>query len=405
LPNKPPAPRVSAGANALARNMASEGISTEVTPPDGEAALSANRIAALDYARFFAAMMVLAYHWTYSGISLGRVTSIELIEPVAAVSRFGLLGVDLFFLISGYVIFYSAQGRTAGRFAAARVVRLYPLFWVCLILTTLVCNTLGARAYHVSWQALLANLTMLAPVFGYRHADWVYWTLVLELSFYAAVTLLLLLRLGGRLGAVISVWPFVMLGASAAGLGHLPLLGGYYFLFAAGALFAHLRESKRAWLSVPLIVCVVMSIRRVAQRWPVFDDGQVSVAGLVGVTLMSAFFLFFLALNTPAVRKLRLPMSRILGAVSYPTYLLHAVIGYIVLQHVATDANKVAVWIIMLATVLAASWALHHLVERRMGPLWRRLGASTVGRGVEFLESVVHRQRSAPSGRTKISGQ
>jgi peptidoglycan/LPS O-acetylase OafA/YrhL len=49
-------------------------------------------------------------------------------------ARYGFLGVPIFFIISGYVIAYSAE-RTAAAFAIARVSRIYPTFLFCMTLT------------------------------------------------------------------------------------------------------------------------------------------------------------------------------------------------------------------------------------------------------------------------------
>jgi peptidoglycan/LPS O-acetylase OafA/YrhL len=148
-----------------------------------------------------------------------------------------------------------------------------------------------------------------------------------------------------------------------------------------------------------------MALRRVSHRWPLLLDGQVNPDGLVGAGLILAFFAFMASLNFDGVRSLKLPLSRLLGAISYPIYLLHALIGYIIIARVATDANKVAVWGALLVTVLVVSWALHEIVEVRMGPVWRRLGAATVGRGVGLLERAVGPKTSPAARGSRSDGQ
>lgn len=52
-----------------------------------------------------------------------------------AAARFGYLGVDLFFLIGGFVIMMSAAHGTAQAFTASRAGRLLPAFWICCTAT------------------------------------------------------------------------------------------------------------------------------------------------------------------------------------------------------------------------------------------------------------------------------
>lgn len=102
------------------------------------------RVEIVDYYRLFAALSVVAFHYLYNGINNGKVDSIEH-EPIAEIARWGYLGVDLFFVISGYVIIASVDGKDARRFAVGRALRLYPAFWVALIITTLFALVLGGE--------------------------------------------------------------------------------------------------------------------------------------------------------------------------------------------------------------------------------------------------------------------
>lgn len=70
------------------------------------------RMELLDYGRFFAAISVVAYHYSFNGIKGGKITSIDVVSPIAeSVFKYGYLGVDFFFIISGYVIFFLSLTR------------------------------------------------------------------------------------------------------------------------------------------------------------------------------------------------------------------------------------------------------------------------------------------------------
>ena len=75
----------------------------------------AERLPALDLLRFFAAAAVMVYHYTYYFAESGGPE----LSALEAVTRHGYLGVELFFMISGFVILWSASNRTAKKFVRA----------------------------------------------------------------------------------------------------------------------------------------------------------------------------------------------------------------------------------------------------------------------------------------------
>ena len=146
--------------------------------------MSRTRVPELDLLRFTAAAAVVVFHFY---VLLPGSTAFQ--QAIAGVSRFGFLGVPLFFMISGFVILWTAFNRGPGQFALARFCRLFPSYWVCVLITSAV---LGAAGGAPSWRQILANLTMCQHLFGYDSVDEVYWTLFIELKFYALVFMLLL---------------------------------------------------------------------------------------------------------------------------------------------------------------------------------------------------------------------
>src|SRR4051812_29624865 len=96
----------------------------------------AGRLRELDLLRFVAAAAVMLHHFT--GVPApewpgGNARSI--CPGLGEVTRFGFLGVELFFLISGFVILMSAWARRVGDFAVSRFVRLFPAYWVSVLLS------------------------------------------------------------------------------------------------------------------------------------------------------------------------------------------------------------------------------------------------------------------------------
>ena len=150
------------------------------------------RLQLLDYGRFAAAFSVLLYHYTFNGFRNGKISSIGPVDFITYVTHFGKIGVEFFFIISGYVIYYSAQNKTPGEFAFSRIKRLYPAFWFAVFFTSLFAFLWGrGTVMEVSAPQILANLTMVPELFGYKNVDGAYWTLVYELKFYLLVFLVL----------------------------------------------------------------------------------------------------------------------------------------------------------------------------------------------------------------------
>src|ERR1019366_5159909 len=100
-----------------------------------------DRLYEIDLLRITAALAVVLYHYTFSGYA-GHLTSIAF-PALSHVTRYGYLGVDMFFTISGFVVLLSAWGRRPHEFVISRIVRLYPAYWVAVTITAIVAITLS----------------------------------------------------------------------------------------------------------------------------------------------------------------------------------------------------------------------------------------------------------------------
>src|SRR5215468_7919943 len=147
-----------------------------------------DRVPEIDLLRFCAAAGVAIYHWCYRPVIAGM-PSDTAFGFVQAVSRYGYPGVDLFFIISGFVILWSASRRGAASFIASRFSRLYPTFWACVALTAFVLLLTGRAPPSLDLRAFLLNCTMIPGAIGVAYVDGVYWTLFVELKFYLLVFL------------------------------------------------------------------------------------------------------------------------------------------------------------------------------------------------------------------------
>ena len=169
------------------------------------------RILEIDSLRGIAALLVI---WLHVAEIFNRVPTISANGTgwydILHWIDFGRLGVSIFFAISGFVICASIKGdRATGtkRFAIRRLFRLYPAFWVSIILGILIVWIGQNRSIDAS--LILANWTMIPALLGEQPILGLYWTLELELVFYALVALLFVL---GLLRNVLVVFQLAILG-------------------------------------------------------------------------------------------------------------------------------------------------------------------------------------------------
>jgi peptidoglycan/LPS O-acetylase OafA/YrhL len=221
--------------------------------------------------------------------------------------QLGNAGVILFFLISGYIIPVSLERTTMPRFWLRRVFRLYPLYWCSIILYLMV----GMSTLRLPWH-VLANLTMLQSYLGVAHMSGVYWSLTVELTFYALLTALAFFGLHKATVPLLLLVAGVFLTLVYLGEGWVVDLDLIYLPFCfAGTLWY--RYDTGALTRRTLLCCVlVMALYSVAIPIP----SNWSASWLIGLGSF-AFFHFR--------RHAAWPPSLVwCGVVSYSLYLLHA---------------------------------------------------------------------------------
>ncbi len=162
-----------------------------------------SHLSLLDPLRFAAALGVAIFHqmfWSWAWVSIGvpgfeRSVAADVLYPSAApFTWFGWVGVEIFFVISGFVIANSAAQSTPGAFLLGRALRLYPAVWVCATATFLVLLLFGSGpASELILPYIHAMLMVPKGVTG-QWLDEVYWTLAAETAFYGLVFCAMLTR-------------------------------------------------------------------------------------------------------------------------------------------------------------------------------------------------------------------
>jgi peptidoglycan/LPS O-acetylase OafA/YrhL len=318
----------------------------------------------LDLLRLGASLMVMCAHY-FSGVtahnrqSLAHGAIYRYDSDVERFATLGLLGVDVFFMISGFVIALSAEGRSARDFLVARLARILPAFWLCCLLTFTFIS-LDPAYRMVTAPQLLANMLFVARPMGFEFVDAVYWSLVIELRFYLMVALVIALGLYRHYGWLLLGW----LGAALfEEFGRMPgmlrflLIPQYaHFFIAGGALFMirQRRQSGLAWLL--LIASLALGVVRAQAHLSSVraDLGWAPAA----VVLIAAAILWLAATGRSA--GLGRPWMMVAGALTYPLYLIHEDLGFMFLRHVQVLNSPL--YTTLCAMVLF--FAVAHLIAR-----------------------------------------
>ena len=290
----------------------------------------------------------------------------------------GIVGVMVFFVLSGFVIARSWGGAFpggapieaahVGRFIARRWMRLSPPYYVAIVVAVAV-TVAGAVVRDDGGQApsagsLVAHLLYLQGVVDVEPINAVFWTLAIEMQFYVGFAALvwLVARLDARsvelaqtalvvVAVCSAVWPL-----RGLDLVNQPHLAAYGFAFASGA-FTWWRWQRALDGGVYWVFHAILAV-----AWLRWGDPLVGAVVLTGPLLLAA---------TSGDRMVRWlgqrPLQR-LGAVSYSLYLVHApvvgVVAWLGERALGAGAVPEAVMIVpAVAASLAVAVVLHRQVE------------------------------------------
>lgn len=306
------------------------------------------RCIGLDLLRIFAVILVLARHMHLPVNSFDGWLDV--------VQRGGWIGVDLFFVLSGFLVsgllFSELKNRGTvdiKRFLIRRGFKIYPPFWT-FIFITIFFNALFNQ--DINARALFGELVFLQ---NYTSSLWNHtWSLAVEEHFYFLLAGLLftLIRTGGKTSVKIfpSVFVIVAFGCLALRMATWKIYPEFMFkkhvfpthlridslLF--GALLSylvHFFELEKRISRIPtfLMVFVGLGMLFPAFLWPIEDTLSMSVYGFITLYLGSGL-LVLSANRFPDSRSKTLRLLGYLGAASYSIYLWHM------------PVNKALTWLI-----------------------------------------------------------
>lgn len=333
--------------------------------------MATTRINEIDLVRFIAALAVVFFHFTFRGYAADHMT----IMPypwLTSASKYGYLGVELFFMISGFVILMSAANGSLRDFVISRVVRLYPAFWACCTITFLATLAIGGSSYFASLSQYLVNMTMLSGFIGVPSIDGAYWSLFVELRFYVLVVIILMMGRIHQAQTFILLWLIASVALEVVQIGKLRylLITDYSSFFIAGATY-FIILSKGMTLSRVSIILIswCLSIFQSIHNLREFENHyNTTISAVIVATIITAFFALMMLISLRRTGIFGRTNWYLLGVLTYPLYLLHQNIGFMIFNIAYPVVN---VHILLWSTVflfLTSAYAIHIFIEKPFAP-------------------------------------
>jgi len=328
------------------------------------------RVPLLDLARLIAAAGVMIFHFGFHGGVTHRY--LDAYQPsLGAWSRYGYLGVDVFFVISGFVIAWSARGASAASFAWRRWLRVYPTFLFCVAVTSTVIVLARDPHFQITWRQLLAHVIVDPRRFRLEFIDGAYWTIVCELQFYAFVALgLAVPQLRKHATHCILAWfALTLLNEYVLDLRMVryAFVTQWSCFFMLGMAVFRLKTQGPAFTVAAFAVAafavgVHLELRDAAVRFLIAPDYSPFI---VGAVLVSSIALLIFSMRFRFAQRTEKVLQR-LGSVSYPLYLLHGTIGYILINRLAPALGLPSALLVASATLVALASGVAFVVEPRL---------------------------------------
>jgi len=314
----------------------------------------------------------------------------HVLAPGAGGFLYGVFGVGVFFLISGFVIPISLRHLSTGPFLVRRFFRIYPVYWFCLLISLAMY---GVSAWYwstplsdrVSVSYVASNLLLLHSAAGIPSLDFVCWSLAVEVKFYVVFALIVMIGKSAQQVVWLSV-----------GLIALCCVATYVITHgqSPGSFFAYL-VSDMKYLSFMFLGCLFYYVlygeldARSAIGYGALIFGLFVAIGAMhetqvfGPLVKNYTYALILFAGCYWLRE-RFRSNRLLdflADISFPLYLVHSMIGYVVMPILIDRGMSYTLACVVCVglAVLVAS-LVHVYVELPANALGRHVSKRAVGR-------------------------
>ena len=362
--------------------------------------MNSRRIDLLDSFRFLAILSVLLYHFTIEwkdqtpyGNYFGHLF------------KYGYLGVEFFFVISGFVISYTLEGTDSfSSFWKNRFIRLFPPLLACTMITYGVAGLLDSNLLFPNahkTRNFLPTFTLTNPSIWssltHSHFAWIngsYWSLWVEIQFYILSSILYFwdkghffrnILLAAMVLSVVKYVPSYLLNSGYRGAfsGRMTdFLSGwvymnavfnidYYILwFTLGVIFHHLykgfpiRSRPLTAICLAIVLFQLYTDRLYAERIFAIRVFQFIIIMLFLLLIYKKEYLFFL--NNALFKRI--------GVISYSIYLIHEVIGTLLINKYGAYLGRYSPLALVIVVVLIIVFAelSYRFYEKKTGAFLKK---------------------------------
>ncbi len=280
-----------------------------------------SRILELDALRGMAAMAVVLFHFTFGyDNSLGQLSADKFYF------RYGYLGVHLFFLISGFVIFMTLEKtKKSLDFLVSRFSRLYPAYWAAIIITIIITSILSVPFQQgiYNFSQVLINFSMLQYFFKIKDVDGAYWTLAVELTFYFLMWGIFVFKKLPYIKLICLVWLFLSVIFARYNIIfenyiRVILILNYAPLFIGGISFYLILKSKNEYFYHAIAIISLFCNYYINYKLDV---------NFITYPIITMFYGLFYLFIYDKLSFLTNKAFLYLGTISYTLYLIHENIG------------------------------------------------------------------------------
>jgi peptidoglycan/LPS O-acetylase OafA/YrhL len=282
--------------------------------------MKGQRLLELDAIRGLAALAVVCFHYFYN---YNQVYGHE--NLIVGWSHVGKFGVELFFMVSGFVIFWTLNRvDKPWDFIVSRFSRLYPAYWCAILITFLIVGYYGLPGKEVSSIDALINILMFQEYLKIPHVDGVYWTLTVELTFYFWM---FVLYLRSDLGKAEIIFSLIIIFSILHSIGVMDIptpiykifIMKYLPFFTAGICFYKiLNQDINLKSNIFILFFSLLS--------------TIAIYSFKHFFVFTIFYIVFYLALSGRMRFLSFKPFVFMGGISYSLYLIHQNIGYVIIN-------------------------------------------------------------------------
>lgn len=335
-----------------------------------------SRITDLDCLRGLAIIMVVFYHFFSRWDNFQLYSSNQIGEFF--IFKFGYLGVELFFIISGFVIFLTLErSKNYLIFMRNRLIRLLPLLILCSLITFLIIKLIPNIYFKPTSLDFLPSLTFVDPIFwrlllknsNINFIDGVYWSLLVEMKFYLLVgamyfllkerfmvswllvnTFILVISLVGLLLQIMNTDLFQVF--------RLISFSEFFSYFSFGMIFYLIYNNKPISFIQKILIGVIFVLHSIV---------YLNLPEIIFLVISLVLFSLFVK-RSKIFKIFSNDFFLFLGGISYPLYLLHQNIGVLMIGRInnALDGNTIIQYVIpflIFCTISLLAWFMHNHVD------------------------------------------